>query len=159
MIGSSSDDSNDADYLCSKIKSDLIEAQKQDNFDNEEWPKILPSENGTSTGKLPQPCVENILKMIRNSTHAKNTQNGFKETVTPDEFAKICSTIDKRDLESIIGSVQWPQIQQPNVPQPQSQPAPPTPQHRPTPPMPHHRPTAPMPQHRPVQPANVVSVK
>lgn len=142
MIGNSSDDSNDGDYPCSMIKTDLIEAHKQGNFYDETWPNKLPSENRSPAEKLPQPCVENILNMIRNNTRAKNTQNGLKENVTADNIAKICSTVDKRDLEKIIGSIQRPKVQ-PNVPQP-----PPTLQSQPLPTMP---------QHQPIQPVNIVS--
>lgn len=141
MIENSSDDSEDADHFSnSLIKRDLIEVHKQSNFYTEAWPNTLPSENGSSTGNLPQPCVENILKMIRNSTRANNTQNGFKENVSADDIAKICSTVDKRELENIIGSVQRPKIQ-PHVPPP--------------PPMQQSQPVSPMPQHLPIQPSNI----
>lgn len=131
MVGNSSDES-DSDYPYSKIKPEWFEAQKTDNFDNEEWPNTLPSVNGTSSGNLPEPCVENILKLIRG---AKNIQNGYKENapgISADDLAKISSTIDKRDLENIIGSVLGPKSQQPPPPlqpqRPQPPPPPPPPQ-------------------------------
>lgn len=144
-MGSSSDDSNDNDYLCSNIKPDLVEAHKRSSLHDEEWPNKLPSEIETSTRKLPQPSIENILKMIRNRTHAKSTQNEIKENIGADDIAKICS-IGMQELESIIGSVQRPKPAPPPSPpppprQPLSQPPPP--------PL--------LPQHLSAQPANMVS--
>lgn len=125
----SSDDS-DSDHPYSKIKPEWLEAQKNNNFDDEEWPNSLPSINGTSAGNSPIPSIEHILKMIRSKYSEKNVQNGGKENVQgilPDSLAIIGSTINKQDLEDIMGTVSLLQSPPP-LPPPQLPPRPPPPQ-------------------------------
>lgn len=151
MSENSTDDSNDSDYPTSKAKSHWAEAHKQENSYDEKWPNTLQTENCKCSEKLPEPCVENILKMLKNSTRAKSTQNGDTRNNTTDHIANIC--FDKKELEKIIGLFQQPKVQ---TITPQISLPPPTllqfnhPPPRPPPP--------PMPQHQPVQHSNIVSM-
>lgn len=148
MVGSSSDDSNDSEFQCSKITPKLAEAHKEGKFYDEEWPNSLPSESRTTSERVPQPCVENILKMIREQTRAKSGQNGRTEIVPAERIAEISRKIDKQELERIIGSVQQPKAHSKTVQHPPLPVQPPPPQVTLPPPPP---------QHQPVQHPNIVS--
>lgn len=121
MTGNFSDeDSSDSEnsFSTSKIKPKWDEAQKRSNFFEEDWPNTLQSGNSQ-----PRPCIEDIIKLIRSQTRAKkNGQNGCEVSVpgiSSRELARISSTIEKEDLQNIIGSVNKPHA--PPQPFPQQQ--------------------------------------